>query len=107
MQTQNRTTPVCVSYLDASPCHTARGPGAERLHRGFLSCEACGKALDRILLALAITNLVMGKHAPKKAITKARNRLRDARNFTYVHSGANDHAVISTQRPGGCATRAT
>src|SRR4051794_38953760 len=96
MKMQKRATAGGVPYFDTFPGNPAGGSGAQRLHRRFLSGKTRGKALDRVLFALAIPNLLLGKDAMQKAIAKARNGLRYARNFADVHSGSDNHQANST-----------
>jgi hypothetical protein len=108
MQTQNWATAGCVSYFDTCPDNPAGGSGAQRFHRGFFGGKARGKTFGGVLFTLALPNLLLGKDASQKAIAKARDGLRDARNFTDVHSGSYDHQVNSIATAGGgCAARAT
>src|SRR5205085_1850748 len=76
------------------------------LHSRFFSGKARGKPFDRVLLALAIPNLLLGKDAMQKTIAEARNGLRDARNVADVHSGSDNHFAAAATKAGDPHDRA-
>lgn len=97
VQQQGGASSRSVSDFDAPPGNASGSARAERLHRGFLGSKPRGKTFNRVLLALAVTNLHRSKNALQKSIAEAGYGGSDPGDFADIDSDADDH---TTNVPG-------
>lgn len=80
------------AHFNVAPSDTMIPAGADGLHCGFLSGEACGVALDPVGFRFAVLDLLLGKDPMHEAIAEAGDGCFNSRYFRNVDAGADNHA---------------
>lgn len=84
-------------YLNVPPAHSMVPACAQGLHAGFLGCETGSKSFDAIGFGFAVTNLVLRKNPPQKAVAETLNGGSHARDFDNVDARTHNHDGKVTQ----------
>ena len=94
MELDSRALASRSHHFNVAPSDSAAPSRTQRFHPCFFCSETGGVALESSSLALAVSDLAFRKYSLKEAVTEALDTLANARDFSDVDAGAEDHGCI-------------
>lgn len=94
MKLDGRALAFWPHHFDITPSYATAPTRAERFHSGFFGGEAGGITFKAPGPPFAVTDFSVGEDATKKAVAETLDGFADARHFSNVDSGAENHRDI-------------